>query len=166
MELARTCAKRGCESLLVRRFVLRRSAHLIASFRRRGLLYVLKKCMMGSAAKMLLELYDAHAAKCALIGEGMKRHPRRDSTAICGTTETPVPAATMARIVVNWPLSKTTLGSDRARPHTESVLSPKRWPSFGNRNGSFSTCLRCTHQANEMRQFRRQKSFLHRIPRP
>jgi hypothetical protein len=38
------------------------------------LLNVLEKCLMGAAAKMLLELNDADPAKCTLIGE-------RDETA-------------------------------------------------------------------------------------
>jgi hypothetical protein len=98
----------------------------VSIFRGGGLLNVLEKCLMGAAAKMLLELNDADAAKCARIGERNEAASWTRFDCLCGTTETPVPAATMARMVVNWPLSKTTFGSRRARPQAESVLSRKQ----------------------------------------
>jgi hypothetical protein len=41
---------------------------------------------------------------------GMNLHPDCGCTAMAGTADTPIPAATIASIVANWPLSNTTLG--------------------------------------------------------
>ena len=79
---------------------------------------------MGAAAKMLLELNDADTAKCTLIGQRMKRHPGRGSTAICGTTETPVPAD-HCQNGSELAAFENDVGSRRARPQADSVLSRK-----------------------------------------
>ena len=41
---------------------------------------------------------------------GTNLHPGCGCTAMAGTADTPIPAETIASIVANWPLSKTTLG--------------------------------------------------------
>lgn len=41
---------------------------------------------------------------------GMNLHPGCGCTAMAGTADTPIPAETIAKIVANCPLSKTTLG--------------------------------------------------------
>ena len=52
---------------------------------------------------------------------GRKRQPVCGAIAISGTTESPMPAATIARMVSNWALSKATLSCSRARRQAVSV---------------------------------------------
>lgn len=67
---------------------------------------------------------------------GTKAHPDTGWTAMAETADTPTPAATMARIVENWPLSNATLGCVRDSRHAAIRWSRKQWPSFKSRNGS------------------------------
>src|SRR5256885_16786944 len=56
--------------------------------------------------------------------------------AISGTMETPIPAPTMLRRLLNWPLSKAICGWRRARPQAAMAVSRKQGPARRTRNGS------------------------------
>jgi len=53
----------------------------------------------------------------------MRTKRQRDflSMAISGTMETPMPALTMLRRLLNWPLSKIICGCKRARSHAARI---------------------------------------------
>jgi len=67
---------------------------------------------------------------------GTNLHPGRFSTAISGTTDTPKPALTMLKMLLNCPLSNTICGFRCARLQAATAVSRKQWLSRNNRNGS------------------------------
>jgi hypothetical protein len=63
-------------------------------------------------------------ARSSLIRTNL--HPALGSTAMAGTTETPMPVATMETIVENWPLSKMTFGLTRGLRQAKGAFSRKQ----------------------------------------
>ena len=55
-----------------------------------------------------------------------KRQPDFFSTAICGIIETPIPAPTMLKMLLNCPLSKTICGCSLARSQAATAVSRKQ----------------------------------------